>query len=76
MEKLPEKLPEMTDEINIDTAYEWLERHYENVPGIWEEFDQEDAAEALCDVVLEDKLDSFDDVPVLTVMCIMADAKM
>ena len=49
---------EMTDEINIDTAYEWLERRYENVPGVWDEFDQEDAAETLCDIALEDKLDS------------------
>ena len=66
----------MTTEINIKTATEWLERRYENVPGVWDEFDKEDAAETLCDIALEDKLDSYDDVTVLTVMCIMAEARM
>lgn len=66
----------MTTEINIDTAAQWLENHYKDVPGIWGEFDQEDAAETLCDIALEDKLDSYDDVTTLTVMCIMADSRM
>lgn len=65
----------MTTEINYDTAYEWLENHYNGVPGIWEEFDQEAACESLAEAAWEDKLDSYDDVPVLTLMCIMADAR-
>lgn len=67
---------EMNDKINYNTAYEWLERHYEGVPGIWEEFDQQEAAEALVDLAAEDMLDSYDDVPELTLMCIMADSRM
>lgn len=67
---------EMTDEINIDTAYEWLENHYAGVPGIWEQFDQEDAAESLTENALDLNLDSYDDLPVLDLMCIMADARM
>lgn len=67
---------EMNGKINFNTAYEWLERHYENVPDIWEEFDQEDACESLAEVALEDDLDSYDDVPALTLMCIMADSRM
>lgn len=67
---------EMTDEINIDTAYEWLENHYADVPDVWEQFDQEDAAESLVDNVCELNLDSYDDLPTLDLMCIMADARM
>lgn len=67
---------EMTDEINIDTAYEWLENHYARVPDIWEQFDQEDAAESLVENTLDLNLTSYDDLPVLDLMCIMADAKM
>nr|DAZ67127.1 MAG TPA: hypothetical protein [Caudoviricetes sp.] len=74
--KEPEMTTEMNDKINCNTAYEWLENHYENVPGIWEEFDQEAACESLAEVALEDDLDSYDNVPVLTLMCIMADARM
>lgn len=67
---------EMIDEINIDTACEWLERRYENVPGIWEEFDQEDAAESLVENMLDLNLTNYDDLPMLDLMCIMADARM
>lgn len=66
----------MTAEINIDTAYEWLENHYKDVPGIWEQFDQEDAAESLAENALGLNLDSYDELPVLDLMCIMSDAKM
>lgn len=64
----------MTDEINIDTAYEWLENHYKDVPRIWNEFDQEEAAESLVDAVHAYKLSSYDDLPVLDLMCIMAES--
>ena len=67
---------EMNDDINYDTAYEWLENHYAGVPGIWEQFDQEDATESLVDNVCDLNLDSYDDLPVLDLMCIMADARM
>lgn len=66
----------MTTEINAETAAQWLKERYKNVPGIWDEFDQEDVCESLAEIALEDKLDSYDDVPVLTLMCIMADARM
>ena len=67
---------EMTDEINIDTAYEWLEHYFANVPCIWERFDQEDAAESLVENTLDLNLTSYDDFPTLDLMCIMADVKM
>ena len=67
---------EMTDEINIDTAYEWLENHYETIPGIWDQFDQEDAAESLVENTLDLNLSSYDDLPALDLMCIMADSRM
>lgn len=66
----------MTTEINIDTAYEWLENHYADVPGIWEQFDLEDAAESLTESALSFNLDSYDDLPLLDLMCIMSDARM
>jgi hypothetical protein len=67
---------EMTDEINIDTAYEWLDNHYRNVSDVWEQFDHEDAAESLVENTLDLDLDSYDELPMLDLMCIMADAKM
>lgn len=66
----------MTTEINIDTAYEWLENHYAGVPDVWEQFDQEDAAESLVENTLDLNLTNYDDLPVLDLMCIMADARM
>lgn len=66
----------MTTEINVATAYEWLETHYKDIPGVWEEFYQQEAAEVLVDFAAEDMFDSYDDVPELTLMCIMADSRM
>ena len=47
---------EFTDlyhEINIDTATKWLENRYKDVPGIWEQFDLEDAANSLDDAMTD-----------------------
>ena len=99
-----------TYEINIDTASKWLEGHYADVPGIWEQFDLEDAANSLGDAMTDLSTEmcgdkpatfrndgygpycevcgrgyssmehwwkgSYDDLPMLDLMCIMADAKM
>lgn len=43
----------MTTEINIETATEWLKDHYKNVPGIWEQFDLDAAANSLDDVMTD-----------------------
>lgn len=63
----------MDGNINYDTAYEWLEHHYAGVPGIWERFDQSAACESLADTVIDRNLTSYDEIPVLDLMCIMAD---
>ena len=67
---------EMTNEINIDTASKWLEGYYADVPGIWEQFDKEDAAESLAENTLDLNITNYGDLPMLDLMCIMADAKM
>ena len=67
---------EMTNEINIDTAYEWLDTHYAGVSDIWEQFDHEDAAESLVENTLDLNITNYGDLPMLDLMCIMADAKM
>lgn len=66
----------MTTEINYQTAREWLETHYKDVPGIWEEFRLEVAAISLTENALALDYDSFDDFSHAALMCIMADAKM
>lgn len=66
----------MTTEINTWTAMGWLDDYYADVPGIWAQFDKEDAAESLTENALDLNLDSYDDLPVLDLMCIMADARM
>ena len=101
----------MTTEINYKTATEWLETHYKDVPGIWEQFDLEDAANSLNDAMTDlstkmcgDKPATFRmnggtwycevcgreyhpemnhwlkgnyaDLPMLDLICIMANAKM
>lgn len=66
----------MNDGINYNTAYEWLENHYVGVPGIWEQFDQNTACESLADTAVDLNLTSYDDIPVLDLMCIMADSRM
>lgn len=66
----------MTYEIDYVTAAEWLVNHYENVPGIWEQFDLDSAALSLTDNALDLNLTSYDDLPVLDLMCIMADSRM
>ena len=43
----------MTTEINTRTSAEWLKNHYKNVPGIWEQFDLEDAANSLDDAMTD-----------------------
>lgn len=101
----------MTTEINVETATEWLKNHYKNVPGIWEQFDLEDAANSLDDAMTDYSTEmcgnkpatfgndageaayceicghrycatnhwwkgNYADLPVLDLMCIMADARM
>lgn len=66
----------MTTEIDYLTAAEWLVNHYESVPGIWEQFDLDHAALSLTDNALDLKLTSYDDLPTLDLMCIMADSRM
>lgn len=66
----------MNGDINYNTAYEWLENHYVGVPGIWEQFDQSTACEYLADTADDLNLTSYDDIPVLDLMCIMADSRM
>lgn len=66
----------MNTEINTKTAKEWLTDHYKDVPGIWEQFDHEDAAESLVENTLDFNLNSYDDLPKFDLMCIMADARM
>ena len=41
----------MTTETNTRTAAQWLKDHYKDVPGIWEQFDLEDAANSLDDAM-------------------------
>lgn len=43
----------MTTEINTETATEWLKNHYKNVPGIWAQFDLDDAANSLDDAMTD-----------------------
>lgn len=66
----------MTYEIDYVTAAEWLANHYENVPGIWDQFDLASAADALAENAEDLNLNSFNDLPVLDLMCIMADSRM
>ena len=49
----PEKETTMTTEINVETATAWLEDHYKNVPGIWEQFDLDAAADSLDDAMTD-----------------------
>ena len=53
----------MTTEINITTATEWLKEHYKNVSGIWEQFDQEDAAESLAEAMIDISTEMCGDKP-------------
>lgn len=71
-----EKGTDMTTEINTKTAAEWLSNIYKDVPGIWAQFDLVDAAISLTENVEDLNLTSYDDLPALDLMCIMADAKM
>nr|DAZ39122.1 MAG TPA: hypothetical protein [Caudoviricetes sp.] len=66
----------MTTEINYDTAYEWLENHYTDVPDIWERFDQSTACEYLADTAEDRNLTSYDDIPAPDLMRIMEDSRM
>lgn len=66
----------MKTEINVETAAEWLKNHYKDVPGIWEQFDLDSSALSLTDNALDLNLTSYDDLPVLDLMCIMADSRM
>ena len=101
----------MTTEINTRTSAEWLKNHYKNVPGIWDQFDLEDAANSLDDAMTDLSTEmcgnkpaafgahdggtpycevcgrtcstanhwwkgDYEDLPVLDLMCILADAKM
>ena len=101
----------MNTEINIETATEWLKTFYKDVPGIWDQFDIEDAANSLEDAMAAystemcgdkpakfgndaggatyceicghgwEKMNhwqrgNYDDLPVLDLMCIIANAKM
>ena len=66
----------MTTEINTRTAAEWLSNLYKDVPGIWAQFDLKDAAISLTENVEDLNLTSYDDLPTLDLMCIMADARM
>lgn len=66
----------MNTEINTKTAKEWLTDHYKDVPGIWAQFDLVDAAISLTENVEDLNLTSYDDLPALDLMCIMADARM
>ena len=105
------KFTDLYNEINIDTATKWLKNRYKDVPGIWEQFDLEDAANSLDDAMNALSIEmcgdkpakfgmdgrgtvfcevcgrgysavehwwkgNYDDLPVLDLMCIMADAKM
>lgn len=71
-----EKGTDMNTNISYEAATEWLANHYENVPGIWEQFDLDSAALSLTDNALDLNLTSYDDLPVLDLMCIMADSRM
>lgn len=100
----------MTTEINITTATEWLKERYKDVPGMWEQFDLDAAANSLDDAMTDlstemcgDEPATFEydygpayckicgcgysamehwwkgdygDLPVLDLMCIIADSKM
>lgn len=43
----------MTTEINTRTAAQWLKDHYKGVPGIWEQFDLDAAANSLDDAMTD-----------------------
>lgn len=66
----------MTTEINDKTAAEWLSNLYKDVPGIWAQFSLTDAAISLTENAEDLNLTSYDDLPALDLMCIMADARM
>ena len=53
----------MTAEINIDTATKWLKNRYKDVPGIWEQFDLEDAANSLDDAMTDLSIEMCGDKP-------------
>lgn len=71
-----EKGTDMNTNISYEAATEWLANHYENVPGIWKQFDLASAADALAENAEDLNLNSFNDLPVLDLMCIMADSRM
>ena len=66
----------MTTEINTKTAAQWLSNLYKDVPGIWAQFSLTDAAVSLTENAEDLKLTSYDQIPALDRMCIMADARM
>lgn len=66
----------MNTNISYEAATEWLANHYENVPGTWDQFDLASAADALAENAEDLNLNSFNDLPVLDLMCIMADSRM
>ena len=49
--------------INIDTATEWLKNHYKGVPGVWEQFGLEDAAELLVKATIDISTEMCGDEP-------------
>ena len=57
------KFTDLYNEINIDTATKWLENHYKDVPGIWEQFDLEDAANSLDDAMTDLSIEMCGDKP-------------
>ena len=59
------KFTDLYNEINIDTATKWLKNHYKNVPGIWEQFDLEDAANSLDDAMTDLSIEMCGDKPAI-----------
>lgn len=55
----------MNTEINTKTAKEWLTDHYKDVPGIWAQFDLEDAANSLDDAMTDLSTEMCGDKPAI-----------
>lgn len=53
----------MKTEINTKTATKWLKNHYADVPGMWVQFDLEDAANSLDDAMTDLSIQMCGDKP-------------
>ena len=63
------------EQVEHQNAKRWLVNSYRTVFGVWRQFDLDDAADFLNEKTHDLKLYSFDDLPKLDLMCVMADAR-